>query len=205
MEVMYVKKDLNSYTKNKKIIGIVGELSDLKVLVNDIEYIKLKSNYSVKKIMKNESELLEKFGLTKDILNKQIKDLSKAEFKIISLIKTIMLNPDVIILNNFEVGINDRDLNTIIRFLKNVISDNNINTVLLSKDIMFLKKAIKEAIIMKNGIIKFQGDLIVAAKQGHISKPSIVKFIELANKKKINLTFTLDEKELLKDIYRSVY
>ena len=34
--------------------------------------------------------------------------------------------------------------------------------------------------------------------------PEIIKFINLANKKGAELTYTFDSKELLKDIYRGV-
>ena len=37
-----------------------------------------------------------------------------------------------------------------------------------------------------------------------IDYPPIVKFIRLANKKNAKLSYTVDNKELLKDIYRSV-
>ena len=63
----------------------------------------------------------------------------------------------------------------------------------------------KTIIIMKNGIIKYQGDLLNGILQGLLPKPEIIKFIDLANKKSANLAYTLDEKELLKDIYRSVF
>ena len=52
----------------------------------------------------------------------------------------------------------------------------------------------KTIIIMKNGIIKYQGDLLNGILQGLLPKPEIIKFIDLANKKSANLAYTLDEK-----------
>jgi len=205
MEVVYLKKIQNNYFKNKNIIGLVGEYEDLISLVNNIENIELNINLKVKHYLKESINLLEKFYLNKDIINKKISELSNTEYKIISLIKTIELNPELIILNNFEIGINEKYLNNIIRFLKNINSERNIKIIVLSHNISFLNKMTKTIIIMKNGIIKYQGDLLNGILQGLLPKPEIIKFIDLANKKSANLAYTLDEKELLKDIYRSVF
>lgn len=205
MEVVYLKKIQNNYFKNKNIIGLVGEYEDLISLVNNIENIELNINLKVKHYLKESASLLEKFYLNKDIINKKISELSNTEYKIISLIKTIELNPELIILKNFEIGINEKYLNNIIRFLKNINSERNIKIIVLSHNISFLNKMTKTIIIMKNGIIKYQGDLLNGILQGLLPKPEIIKFIDLANKKSANLAYTLDEKELLKDIYRSVF
>ncbi len=205
MEVMYLKKIQNNYFKNKNIIGLVGEYEDLISLVNNIEYIDLNVNSKVKHYLKESINLLEKFSLHNDIINKKISDLSSTEFKIISLIKIIELNPELIILNNFEIGINEKYLNNFVRFLKNINAERGIKIIVLSNKIPFLNKMTKTIIIMKKGIIKYQGDLLNSILQGLLPKPEIIKFIELANKKKAGLAYTLDEKELLKDIYRSVF
>ena len=100
---------------------MVGEYEDLISLVNNIENIELNINLKVKHYLKESASLLEKFYLNKDIINKKISELSNTEYKIISLIKTIELNPEFIILKNFEIGINEKYLNNIIRFLKILI------------------------------------------------------------------------------------
>ena len=205
MEIMFIKKLQNNYLKNKNIVGLVGEYADLITLVNDIDYIKLNINLKVKQYLKESLSLIEKFSLHSNIINKKIKDLSTSELKILTLIKTITLNPELIILNNFEIGINEKYLNTIIRFLKNINSERGIKIIVLSQNISFLKKMTNTIVVMKNGIIKYQGDLLSCTEQGLLPKPEIFKFIDLANKKSAGLEYTLDEKELLKDIYRSVF
>lgn len=204
MEVMYIKKNNSNYLKNKDIIGLIGEYSDLITIVNDIEYLKLNINLKVRNYLKEKTHLLDKFSLN-DISNNKMKYLSETELKILNLIKTISLNPELIILNNFEIGINEKYLNTIIRFIKNINSERKIKIVVLSNNISFLNKITNKIIIMKNNIIKYQGEILPAIEQGILNKPEIIKFIDLANKKGAGLDYTLDEKELLKDIYRSVH
>lgn len=204
MEIMYIKELKNNYFKNKNIIGLFGEEKDLFSLVNNIENINININLKVKRYLRSDIHLLEKLSLNKKILNKRIKELSDTELKILYLIKTISLNPKLIVLNNFEVGINEKYLNTIVRLLKNINNERGIKIIILSNNISFVNKLTKSIIIMKNGIIKYQGDLLIAIEQKLLPKPEIIKFIDIANKKNIKLQYTLDEKELLKDIYRSI-
>ncbi|MDD4187275.1 MAG: hypothetical protein PHX04_00660 [Bacilli bacterium] len=205
MEVMFVRKIENNYFKNKNIIGLIGEYSDLLSLVNKPDKINTNFNQTVKKCLGKETYLIENFSLNKDIVNKKIKNLSQTELKILTLIKTIEINPELIILKNFEIGINEKYLNTIVKFLKNINIERKIKIVVLSNNPLFLNKITKTIIIMKNNIIKYQGEIIPAIASGLLPKPEIIKFIDLANKKGAGLDYTLDGKELLKDIYRSVY
>ncbi|MDD2208112.1 MAG: hypothetical protein PHG03_03255 [Bacilli bacterium] len=205
MEVMYIKKIDNNYFKNKNIIGLVGEYSDLLTLVNNPEKISINFNQTVKRCLGKEIRLIEKFSLNEDIINKKIKNLSLTELKILTLIKIIEINPELIILNDFEIGINEKYSNTIIKFLKNINTERNIKIVVLSNNPLFLNKITKTIIIMKNNIIKYQGEILPAITSGLLPKPEIIKFIDLANEKGAGLDYTLDGKELLKDIYRSVY
>lgn len=200
MEIMYIKNINNNYIKTNNIIALIGEYSDLKTLVNNEDKLEIKINQTVSKYLKKDIFILEQFSLN-NITNKKIKDLSSTEQKIIKLIKIISLNPKLIILNNFEIGINEKYLNTIVRFLKNVNNEREINIILISNNISFIKKMTNNIIVIKNNIVRYQGSLLAAIKKGLIPKPEIIKFIEDSNK---NLIYTLDEKELLKDIYRSI-
>ena len=200
MEIMYIKNINNNYIKTNNIIALIGEYSDLKTLVNNEDKLEIKINQTVSKYLKKDIFILEQFSLN-NITNKKIKDLSSTEQKIIKLIKIISLNPKLIILNNFEIGINEKYLNTIVRFLKNVNNEREINIILISNNISFIKKMTNNIIVIKNNIVRYQGNLLPAIKKGLIPKPEIIKFIEDSNK---NLIYTLDEKELLKDIYRSI-
>lgn len=204
MEVMVVKNVNNNYFKTKSITAVIGEESDLRILVDGIQPIKLKPNQKVKSIIKKNSTLYEKLKLKNNISLKKIKELSGSEVKLIKLIKAIKLNPDLIILNDFEKGLSPKSYNAISHFIKQAIINNDIKFIILSRDPLFINKISKKVIIMKNKIIKYQGDLLTAIKQELVNPPEIINFINLANEKDVNLSLTLDYKDLLKDIYRSV-
>ena len=112
---------------------------------------------------------------------------------------------NIIILNNFDLGFNNKIKSKISKLIKTVNAENKTNFIVISNDINFINKTTKHIIISKNKIIKYQGDILTAIKQGFIDKPPIISFIDMANEKGANLDYTLDSKELLKGIYRSVF
>ena len=204
MEVMYVRKLNNSYFACRNFCGLIGSLSDLKCLVNEVEYFSPNNNTKVKAIVGETPDFIESLGMVPSMLNLKLSELSSTHYKILSLVQTVMLKPEMLILNNFELGVNDKILNWVSRFLKTVNNDFNIKVVIISQDMMFLSKLAKDVVVMKKGIIKYQGKLLTAVNQRVLAKPEIIKLIDCANKKGAGLDYVLDERELLKSIYRSV-
>ena len=80
-----------------------------------------------------------------------------------------------------------------------------ISFILISNDTIFMNKVCKHVIVCKKRIIKFQGTVIDAIMGGYIDKPVIMEFVDKANEKGAGLEYTLDNKELLKSIYRSCF
>jgi len=204
MEVMYVKNNLNSYFINKNLIGFSGEINDLKILTNNLEHFDLNKKKKVKTYLGKTNEYLKPLGLGENLLNMKLENLGSTNYKLIMLIKTISIKPQMIILNNIEIGMNDRIANRLIRFIKSINSYYNIKIMVSSKNSIFLSKFVKDVLVMKKGIIKYQGSLMLAVKQNFLDKPAILKFVEMANLKGAALKDTFEEKELLKEIYRSV-
>lgn len=205
MEIAYSNDLNNSYFSKYNFIGFIGEINDLKTIIKDINYSYIKPNYKVKKFITINDEYLKILGLDINILKHRIKELSDTEIKLIKLIKICEMQPKLIVLNNFDLGFNYKEKSKISRFIKTINAEYKTNFIIISNDSIFLNKNVKHVIISKNKIIKYQGDIINAIKQGFIEKPPIIKFIDLANKSNAKLTYTLDNKELLKDIYRSVF
>lgn len=204
MEVMYSNSINNKCFNNRSFIAFIGEVSDLTTIVSDITIVNLNENKKVKKLITNIS-YFDVVGLDYSILKKRVKDLSDTELKLVKLIHTCEKHPNLIILNNFDLGFNYKNRSKVSKLIKTINAEYKINFIIISNDIIFLNKVAKHLIISKNKIIKYQGDIMSAIKQGLVPKPPIIEFIDLANQEKAKLTYTLDNKELLKDIYRSVF
>ena len=205
MEVMYAKNIDNSFFSDKNFLGFIGEYEDLTNLISNLTSIRINLNHKVKKEISNNTELLNLLGLPNDLLKTKIKDLSSGEIKLIKLIKIANLHPELIVLNNFDLGFNYKEKSKISRFIKTINATYHTNFIIITNDLLFINKNTKNIIVSKNKIIKYQGDLITAIKQNLIPKPVIIEFIDKANLKDVNLDYTLDHKELLKAIYRSVF
>lgn len=205
MEIKYTKNIETSFFASKNIIGFLGEEKDLLFLLPNLEEQKIKFNSKVKRIINKNKDDFNMLGLKDELLNKKISELSSSEFKLICLIKTVYELPKVIVLNNFDLGLNSKQKSKLSKYLKTINALYKINFVIISNDLLFVNKNTKHIIITKNKIIKYQGDLINALKQNLVEKPPIIEFIDMANEKGANLEYTLDNKELLKAIYRSVF
>lgn len=201
---MYCNDIVNNYFANKNITGFIGEITDLEAIVKDICHVSIKDKEKVKKLFKENISDFNLLGLD-GITNLKYKDLSHGEKKLVDLVYTCNKRPSIIILNNFDLGFNSKMKNKISKYIKTVNASFNINFIIISNDVLFINKNAKHIIISKNKIIKYQGDIITALKQDLISKPPIIEFIDMANEKGANLDYTLDSKELLKAIYRSVF
>ena len=158
-------------------------------------------------VLKDEynKDYFEILDLDSEFLNKKISDLSYSEYKILLLLDIVSKNPKLMILNYFDVGFNSKYKRKIIKLIKFIKASLNINFIVISNDVNFMNKLVKHVIVCKNKIIKYQGSIINAIKEEYIEEPPIYNFVRLANEKGANLEYTLDGKDLLKDIYRSVF
>ena len=83
------------------------------------------------------------------------------------------------ILNYFDVGFNSKYKRKIIKLIKFIKASLNINFIVISNDVNFMNKLVKHVIVCKNKIIKYQGSIINAIKEGYIEEPPIYNFVRL--------------------------
>lgn len=203
MEIMYLNEE-NIILSNKNFISFMGEVNDLEILSPNINQVMLKPNKKVKTYIKN-TEYFTNLKLN-DISKKKISELSSYEEMCINLLFTISKKPKVIILYNVDVCICEKYKNKFLNFIRLINASMQIKFIIISNNPIFLNSISKDVIIMKNQIIKYQGNIINGIKAGFIPKNEIINFIDEANKeKKADLEYYLETKELLKAIYRSVF
>lgn len=205
MEVMYSCKPNNGYFLKKNFIGFYGELEDLSILVDNLEVREINKQYKVKKYVKYNEEVFGLLDLDRSFLNKKIGELGYSEFKLVCLLSILDLKPSLVIFNYFDVGFNYMFKRKLNKFIKYLNASMGINFIIITNDCLFMNKCCKHVIVCKDKIIKFQGDVNSLIEEGFIDKPPIYVFIDKANECGANLSYTLDSKELLKDIYRSVF
>lgn len=209
MEVVYSN---DSYKDSDKyILGYYGDVINLNKVI-DVQGIDYDDEWSVKrflngysfKINDNIYELFKELNIDVSYLKYKIKYLPRTIFKYILLIYVIINNKKLIILDNIEVGLTYKEKKNVINLIRRLREDKK-EIVIVSHDLYFLSKICEIVEVINGSKSVFYGSIDDLIKlDNYVEEPEIISFIKMANKKNANLSYTLDSKELLKDIYRSV-
>ncbi len=209
MEIMYISKSNNLFKKNK-FTGIYKDKLDL--INQGIEFngISYDDNWSVKRFLNGYNIILNKeiinlfdeLEISENLLKIKIKNLTKSQYKLVLLVYMLINDKNIYVLDYFDKGLDFKTKTKIINFLKSKYTK---TLIVISNDMVFLNNLCSELIIINDDKIIYNDVLNNIYKSNiKIETPEIIKFIRLANKKKAKLTYTVDNKELLKDIYRSI-
>lgn len=170
-----------------------------------------KYNYKVDMINKRIEDSLKMVGLPIEYLDKSPFALSSGEKELLSIAVVLSLNPKLIIIDDPTIYLDNKREEYLIKLLMKLKNNYHKTIVIFSSDIEFVLKITDNYLLIKNGKIYSQGtnkELLISGdkiKKAGAPVPKIIDFINTVKKKKgINLEFTFDIKELMKDIYRNV-
>lgn len=211
MEIVYYDKDNSMFEKNK-VTGFYGDVLDLLNIGVDIEGIVYDDNWTVSKFLKGSifkknsrvDSILKYLDINEEIKGIKLSNLSKTEFKFVLLAKALLLNKTNLVFDYFDIGLSSKEQKRLIKIIRMLKKDGK-TIIVVSNDLVFMSAIIDSIMVVKNNDISFEGSLSDLIKLNEVEDPEIIKFIKLANKRGAKLDYTLDSKELLKDIYRSEY
>ena len=209
MEIVLANKLNKKYIKN----GIVGVYGDLIDLINDgcdVDGIYYEDEFTVKRFLngfklntKRMNSILNYLNISNSILNIKLKDLSKLDLKYVLLAYALINKYNTLIFDYFDVGLTSKEQKELLKTIKK-LSDNDVRVIIITNNLVFLSKIVDYIFIYKEKLV-YEGKLKDLFKSDiDLDEISIVRFVSLANKKNAKLEYTLDSKELMKDIYRSV-
>lgn len=208
---MEVVVSLNKPSRFKyQTVGVICDINDLLNEGFDIEGLMYDDNWTVKRFLngfrfKINERIITLFNMLEldlELLNKKIKNISRTDFKFVLLTYAILKNYKTIIFDHMDLNMSHKDKKKLLNFIRKIKND-ELSFIFLSTNMEFLYKVSDHLIIFNEGKIVYD-DLIENVYNESIIDSKIIKFINLANNKGANLTYTFDRKELLKDIYRSV-
>ena len=208
---MEVVVSLNKPSRFKyQTVGVIGDINDLLNEGFDIEGLMYDDNWTVKRFLngfrfKINERIITLFNMLEldlELLNKKIKNISRTDFKFVLLTYAILRNYKTIIFDHMDLNMSHKDKKKLLNFIRK-IKNAELSFIFLSTNMEFLYKVSDHLIIFNEGKIVYD-DLIENVYNESIIDSKIIKFINLANNRGANLTYTFDRKELLKDIYRSV-
>ena len=209
MEIMYTNKSSELIKKNT-ITGIYGDKIDLIKHGLEFDGIEYDDEWTVKRFLngyklKIDDRILDIFSeleISYSLLKRKIKTLSKCQFKLVLLVYIFLNKKSIMVLDYFDKGLSFKYKKRIINFLKTKYSG---SIIVISNDLVFLDLLSNHLIVFENNNIVFDDEFKnIYKSRVKIEYPEIIKFIRLANKSNAKLSYTVDNKELLKDIYRSV-
>lgn len=211
MEIVFYSKG-SDIVKPNLVTGFYGDVLDLLNLGFEIDGIVYDEAWSVSRFLKGHKvfgldlridAIFKYLDIDISLKNVKLGHLSKTDFKFILLAKVLLLNENNIVFDYFDVGLTSKEQKRLIKIIKMLKKDGK-TVVIISNNLVFMSSVIDHVVIINNGSIFYEGNLDDLIKLRDVPDTEIIKFIKLANKSGANLNYTLDSKELLKDIYRSV-
>ncbi len=127
--------------------------------------------------------------------------------KKVMLASVLAIEPEILILNFIEHGLNIKEQKDLKKLLTNLKKKNNITIILVSNNSNFFFDIADRVVLFNNNKIKLDSGTNIFYEKDitkYLDLPPIINFIKLANKSKKGLLKTNDIKELMKDIYRNV-
>ena len=210
MEIVYAKEIPNKFKSN--ITGVYGDLLDLNIFKMDTIGIKYDDEWKVSKFLngghlrfnKRIYDIFAFLDLDTSILKYKIKDISKVNLKYVFLTYILLNNIDIIIFDHIEVGMSYKEIRHVKQIIKELAKSNK-KIIVITKDILFMNNLVEEIRVIEKKKEVYKGTISDLLESDiKFEEPKIVRFINMANKKGADLKMTLDHKELMKDIYRSV-
>lgn len=202
---------------SKTIIGVMGKDYDkfLDSLVGDnVFYLDKKISISNKKVSSlfdtindNISNIIKKFDLKEDFLNKKISELSHSEQKLLKYILLVLSNKRIIVIDEPYLDLDYRNKKRITLLINKLIKEKK-TVIIGSIDSNIIYPLCKKILFINDndyyyGDIKSFKDKELLNKY-NISMPNLVQFVLLAKEKNINLRSSHDIRDLIKDVYRNV-
>ena len=210
MEIVYAKEIPNKFKSN--ITGVYGDLLDLNIFKMDTIGIKYDDEWKVSKFLngghlrfnKRIYDIFAFLDLDTSILKYKIKDISKVNLKYVFLTYILLNNIDIIIFDHIEVGMSYKEIRHVKQIIKELAKSNK-KIIVITKDILFMNDLVEEIRVIEKKKEVYKGTISdLLESDVKFEEPKIVRFINMANRKGADLKMTLDHKELMKDIYRSV-
>lgn len=151
-------------------------------------------------------EALKLVGLNETYLNKKISELNINEKKKISIASTLIYNPSIIIFEEPTIFMSYNDILELKKLIRILKTRYNKTILIITKDASFGYEVADKFLIFNKGKLINSSEELQDEKilnNSNITVPEIIKFINIANKKDANLTYTNNILDLIKEVYRN--
>lgn len=210
-EVIDNKYDSLSVNNIRRNIAVVNCSFKKRFLTNSVRdeiNLCLKNyNYETNDYEKRIIDSLKLVGLDETFIDKNPNELSSIEQKKLIFASVMSYNPEVIIFENYETGMNFRDKDYLKKLLRILRVKHNKTIIIVSNNIDFLMNIVDNFVVIHNGINVFEGtkkDFYNDEIYRYVEMPKIIEFVKYVNENGHKIEEYTELKELIKGIYRDV-
>lgn len=209
------KIPIEEYNAYKKKISILKEKDYLNIQIGTIselmEYILKQQKVYPKNKQKKINDSLRIVGLDKEILDRNIKTLSKSEKKLLQIAISLLSNPDILVIEEPFNYLDMKSIKNLMIVLRKMKDQYNKIIIFISNDIEKMYQNTDKIIIYNSKDVIIEGNAkkvfqeVDKLKECDITIPRIVDFTYQAKKeKKVKIDYHSDIRDIIKDIYKHV-
>ena len=167
-------------------------------------------NYKKYELEKRIKDALILVGLDESYLEKNPLDLYLSDAKKVALASIIVYNPEVIILDEVEIGLNYSERKNIKKLIVMLKEKYNKTVIILTKNTDFIYDITDEVFVMNKTKLIKNGDISLLRDKSlmdfcDLNVPKIAEVIEKIREKNIDMEDYKDIKDLIKAVYRNVF
>ncbi len=137
------------------------------------------------------------------VVDTNLKNLSKTEIKKVRFVEGLMYQSDTFVFVNFEKGFYEKN-RAYYRKLFLKLTKYNKCILLVTNDVSFLLGMKSQCFLFTEQCYEQIQDFYDDNLYHYVQMPQIISFVKFLNKRGIVMNHYVDQKELLKAIYRSV-
>lgn len=148
-------------------------------------------------------------GLDESFLNRNPYKISNGERRKVCFASILCYDPDIIVLDEPTVGLDNVSKDNLIKFLKKLKNEYGKTIIIVSHDISFLHKFVDYVYLLKDGSIVCEGNKYEVFSNEEVMNecgldvPFILHFSNVVMKKKgIKIGYRDHINDLIKDVYR---
>ena len=214
-----VLKPINGYIKfgsfkDKSYKRKVGYLFQSNHIFSNSVYMEIKSVldfYGFSDVDGKIRDSIKMVGMDESFLYRSPSKLSSGELRRLSLACVFALDPDVLIMDDPFVYLDNKSRNELLRLFRTFKKDFGKTILIVSSDVDFILKFADYVFLIDNGSIYLEGnkyDVLsneVAMSHCGLKVPDILRFSNLVLKNKgIKMGYRDEINDLIKDVYRYV-
>ena len=188
------------YSNYNKLFLEVSVLKEISNIMNNY-------NYKTDNVVKHVVQSLRIVGLDESFLDRDPNELSRVEKKKVELASVISYNPEVLVLDNFDIGLSYREKEYFRKLFLKLKNKYNKTIILISNNAEFLFDIVDDVhLIYKGKLVLSEGKDIFYNSNlyRYVNIPKIIEFTKYVEMNGYDIKKCTDIKELIKELYRNV-